>query len=123
MKNWTFASVLKIMNEKFSFLGLDQKGTYVRGKGVCLLKCLRSYPEKVKCIWNNKSLIIDWNVSSFFFLKDMTSRDLVQQRTTKPNGDTVWNNSPLVTAALEGNLAVLDGLHRIHPSTFSVIAR
>lgn len=53
----------------------------------------------------------------------MTCRDLIQQRTTQPNGDTVWRDSPLVTAALEGKLAVLDGLHRIHPSTLAVIHR
>jgi hypothetical protein len=53
----------------------------------------------------------------------MTSRDLIQQRTTLPNGDTTWQNSPLVTAALEGKLAVLDGVHRIHPSTLAVIHR
>lgn len=29
--------------------------------------------------------------------QDMSSRDLVQQRTTKPTGDTVWQNSPLVS--------------------------
>ena len=44
----------------------------------------------------------------------MTSRDLLQQRTTQPNGDTIWRYSPLVTAALEGKMAVLDGVHRIH---------
>jgi hypothetical protein len=53
----------------------------------------------------------------------MTSRDLIQQRTTLPNGDTVWRNSPLVTAALEGKLAILDGIHRIHASTLAVIHR
>jgi von Willebrand factor A domain-containing protein 8 len=30
--------------------------------------------------------------------QDMTTRDLIQQRTTKLNGDTVWRDSPLVTA-------------------------
>lgn len=53
----------------------------------------------------------------------MTSRDLIQQRTTLLNGDTVWKNSVLVTAALEGKLAVLDGIHRVHPSTLAVIYR
>ena len=53
----------------------------------------------------------------------MTSRDLIQQRTTLPNGDTIWQNSPLVTAALEGKMAVLDGIHRIHASTLAVIHR
>ena len=53
----------------------------------------------------------------------MTSRDLIQQRTTVQSGDTVWKDSPLVTAALQGKLAVLDGIHRVHPSTLAVIYR
>ncbi|KAJ3641595.1 hypothetical protein Zmor_028095 [Zophobas morio] len=55
--------------------------------------------------------------------QDMTARDLVQQRTTLDNGDTVWQLSPLVLAALEGKIAVLDGINRIHPSTLSVLHR
>ncbi|XP_022919882.1 von Willebrand factor A domain-containing protein 8 [Onthophagus taurus] len=55
--------------------------------------------------------------------QDMTSRDLIQQRTTLDNGDTIWRFSPLITAALEGKIAVLDGIHRIHPSTLSVLHR
>ena len=53
----------------------------------------------------------------------MTSRDLVQQRTTLPNGDTTWRLSPLVTAALDGSLAVLDGVHRINAGSFSLLHR
>ena len=58
-----------------------------------------------------------------YCLQDMTSRDLVQQRTTLPNGDTTWRLSPLVTAALEGSLAVLDGVHRINAGSFSLLHR
>ncbi|BFZ09406.1 hypothetical protein BsWGS_12445 [Bradybaena similaris] len=50
----------------------------------------------------------------------MTSRDLLQQRSTLPNGDTVWGPSPLVTAALEGSLEVLDGVDRVNAGSFSV---
>ena len=53
----------------------------------------------------------------------MTSRDLLQQRMTLPNGDTAWRPSPLVTAALEGSLAVLDGVHRVNAGTFAVLHR
>ena len=53
----------------------------------------------------------------------MTSRDLLQQRMTLPNGDTAWRPSPLVTAALEGSLAALDGVHRVNPGTFAVLHR
>ena len=55
--------------------------------------------------------------------QDMTSRDLVQQRTTLANGDTTWRLSPLVTAALDGSLAVLDGVHRINAGSFSLLHR
>ncbi|KAI5717390.1 hypothetical protein M8J77_005124 [Diaphorina citri] len=55
--------------------------------------------------------------------QDMTARDLLQQRSTKQDGDTVWQNSALVNAALSGHLAVLDGLHRVHASTLCVLQR
>lgn len=55
--------------------------------------------------------------------QDMTARDLVQQRTTKVNGDTVWRDSALVKAALKGHTIVLDGIHRLHHSTISVLHR
>jgi len=53
----------------------------------------------------------------------MTSRDLLQQRMTTSSGDTAWRLSPLVTAAMEGSLAVLDGLHRVNAGTFAVLHR
>lgn len=53
----------------------------------------------------------------------MTSRDLLQQRSTNEAGDTIWINSPLVQAALEGKLALLDGIDQLHPSTLAIIQR
>jgi len=45
---------------------------------------------------------------------DMTSREILQQRETQlETGDTVWRNSALVRASLEGNWAVLEGLDRL----------
>ncbi|XP_026544257.1 von Willebrand factor A domain-containing protein 8, partial [Notechis scutatus] len=55
--------------------------------------------------------------------QDMTARDLLQQRYTLPNGDTSWRPSPLVTAALQGKLLILDGLHRVNPGTLAVLQR
>lgn len=62
-------------------------------------------------------------VENIVLYQDMTSRDLIQQRTTLENGDTIWKFSPLVEAALEGKIAVLDGIDRIHPSTLTVLHR
>ncbi|KAF2893198.1 hypothetical protein ILUMI_12979 [Ignelater luminosus] len=67
--------------------------------------------------------ILGKETESIILYQDMTSRDLVQQRTTLDNGDTIWRFSPLVNAALEGKIAILDGIHRIHPSTLSVLHR
>uniref|UniRef100_A0AAQ5Y816 von Willebrand factor A domain-containing protein 8 n=1 Tax=Amphiprion ocellaris TaxID=80972 RepID=A0AAQ5Y816_AMPOC len=54
---------------------------------------------------------------------DMTARDLLQQRYTLPNGDTAWRPSPLVTAAIEGKLLLLDGIHRVNLGTLAVLSR
>lgn len=66
---------------------------------------------------------LGYTIEPIVLYQDMTARDLIQQRTTLENGDTVWKNSPLVMAALEGKIALLDGLHRVHPSTLSVLHR
>ena len=58
-----------------------------------------------------------------FHFKDMTARDLLQQRYTLPNGDTAWRPSPLVTAAIEGKLLLLDGIHRVNLGTLAVLSR
>lgn len=66
---------------------------------------------------------LGYTVQPVLIHKDMTSRDLLQQRKTLPNGDTVWESSSLITAATEGSLAVLDGVHLADSSTLSVLQR
>ncbi|XP_012146606.2 von Willebrand factor A domain-containing protein c12.2 isoform X1 [Megachile rotundata] len=67
--------------------------------------------------------LMGYQVEPVVLYQDMTSRDLIQQRTTLSTGDTVWKNSPLVDAALQGKLAVLDGINRIDPSTLAILHR
>lgn len=67
--------------------------------------------------------LLGYNVEPIMLYQDMTSRDLLQQRHTLPNGDTTWKLSPLITAAVEGSLAVLDGVHRINQGSFGVLHR
>ncbi len=67
--------------------------------------------------------LLGYEVEPIMLYQDMTSRDLLQQRTTLENGDTVWRYAPLVTAALKGKMAVLDGIHRIHRGTLAVLHR
>uniref|UniRef100_A0A8B9Q0P6 von Willebrand factor A domain-containing protein 8 n=1 Tax=Apteryx owenii TaxID=8824 RepID=A0A8B9Q0P6_APTOW len=67
--------------------------------------------------------ILGYSIEPVMLYQDMTARDLLQQRYTLPNGDTAWRPSPLVTAALEGKLVILDGIHRINPGTLAVLQR
>ncbi|CAM0142536.1 unnamed protein product [Umbelopsis sp. WA50703] len=55
--------------------------------------------------------------------RDMSSRDLLQRRSTTSTGDTVWENSMLVEAALNGRLAVLDGVETLSFGTLTTLQR
>lgn len=67
--------------------------------------------------------MLGYSVEPVMLYQDMTARDLLQQRYTLPNGDTAWRPSPLVTAAIEGKLLILDGIHRVNLGTLAVLSR
>uniref|UniRef100_F6QXZ7 von Willebrand factor A domain-containing protein 8 n=1 Tax=Ciona intestinalis TaxID=7719 RepID=F6QXZ7_CIOIN len=69
------------------------------------------------------SRLLNYRTEPVLMYQDMTARDLLQQRYTLPNGDTVWKLSPLIEAAMEGGMAVLDGLNRVNPGTLSILQR
>ena len=72
---------------------------------------------------NRFASVLGYDVAPILLYADMSARDLLQTRTTTPAGDTVWIQSPLVRAAVEGRLAVLDGIHRLHRSTLATLSR
>ena len=53
--------------------------------------------------------------------RDMSSRDLLLRRSTDAQGNTVWETSSLLNAALDGRLVVLDGIHRLEKDTLGVL--
>ncbi|KAG0792461.1 hypothetical protein G6F57_004554 [Rhizopus arrhizus] len=55
--------------------------------------------------------------------RDMSSRDLLQRRSTTIKGDTIWENSLLVEAAILGRLAVLDGIEALSYGTLNTLQR
>ncbi|RCI05809.1 von Willebrand factor A domain-containing protein 8, partial [Rhizopus stolonifer] len=55
--------------------------------------------------------------------RDMSSRDLLQRRSTTIKGDTIWENSLLVEAAVLGRLAVLDGIEALSYGTLNTLQR
>ena len=72
---------------------------------------------------NEFSRLLGYNTHTIQLYKDMTSRDLIQQRITLLNGDTKWYNSVLIDACLNGDLCVLDGIHRVRDDTILAIKR
>uniref|UniRef100_A0A4W6D8P9 von Willebrand factor A domain-containing protein 8 n=1 Tax=Lates calcarifer TaxID=8187 RepID=A0A4W6D8P9_LATCA len=67
--------------------------------------------------------MLGYSIEPVMLYQDMTARDLLQQRYTLSNGDTAWRPSPLVTAAIEGKLLLLDGIHRVNLGTLAVLSR
>ncbi|XP_011270078.1 hypothetical protein CAOG_08496 [Capsaspora owczarzaki ATCC 30864] len=99
-----------------------------------LLSLLRSHAVSDICLVGGKGVgksllvrhlatLLGYEVEPIMLYQDMTARDLLQQRTTLPNGDTVWNFSHLINAALHGHLAVLDGIHRLNADTLAMLQR
>lgn len=56
---------------------------------------------------NKFASLLNYSTQSMYLFKDMSARDLIQQRVTEANGDTKWLNSPLIEAAVNGDLMVL----------------
>uniref|UniRef100_A0A8C2I710 von Willebrand factor A domain-containing protein 8 n=1 Tax=Cyprinus carpio TaxID=7962 RepID=A0A8C2I710_CYPCA len=67
--------------------------------------------------------MLGYSIEPIMLYQDMTARDLLQQRYTLPNGETAWRAFPLVTAAQEGKLVLLDGIHRVNLGTLAVLSR
>jgi MoxR-like ATPase len=67
--------------------------------------------------------VLDYPVTFVYLYKDMTARELLSRRSTDEEGNTVWLPGPLVRAAVEGSLCVLDGLDRVASSTVSALAQ
>jgi MoxR-like ATPase len=59
----------------------------------------------------------------FSLFKDQTARDLLQRRATDEKGNTSWEPSPVVEAAIKGHVVILDGLDRLSGDTLAVLQR
>ncbi|XP_055616057.1 von Willebrand factor A domain-containing protein 8 [Toxorhynchites rutilus septentrionalis] len=72
---------------------------------------------------NELCSLLGQEIETMVLYQDMTARDLIQKRTTKLNGDTIWQDSSLLLAALNGHVIVLDGINRLHHSTLAILHR
>lgn len=48
---------------------------------------------------------------------------MLQRRCTSSEGDSSWLDSPLITAARNGDLCILDGVNRIDSQALSTLSR
>jgi len=67
--------------------------------------------------------ILGYVVSTVHFFQDMTSRDILQRRGTDIDGNTKWDNTTVIRAAVLGELAILDGTHRIPSDVLAIMQR
>lgn len=67
--------------------------------------------------------LLNQSIEPMILYQDITARDFMQQRSTTYTGDTTWSDSPIVRAAKNGTIAVLDGIHRLHSSTSAILFR
>ncbi|TPX69344.1 hypothetical protein SpCBS45565_g02584 [Spizellomyces sp. 'palustris'] len=67
--------------------------------------------------------LFGYETETVHMYRDMTARDLLQRRGTRRDGSTYWESSGLVRAALEGKIAVIDGLHWVRAGTIASLQR
>jgi von Willebrand factor A domain-containing protein 8 len=72
---------------------------------------------------SNLICMISYTIEYIPLYKDMSARDLLQRRSTTFAGDTIWENSSLVKAALSGSLAVMDGIDTLSFGTLVTLQR
>jgi len=66
--------------------------------------------------------ILGYEIQLFCLYKDMSAQDLLVRRTTNSvTGETGFDESPLLKAAREGHLCVLDGLEKVGSDTVGTL--
>eukprot|EP01125_Pyxidicula_operculata_P011635 TRINITY_DN3812_c2_g1_i1.p1 TRINITY_DN3812_c2_g1~~TRINITY_DN3812_c2_g1_i1.p1 ORF type:complete len:1438 (+),score=279.24 TRINITY_DN3812_c2_g1_i1:547-4314(+) len=63
--------------------------------------------------------ILKYEIETQLLYKDINYREMLQRRVTNKDGDTLWENSNLVNAAIHGRLAILDNIDRLSKDALS----
>ncbi|KAI8350392.1 AAA domain-containing protein [Blakeslea trispora] len=91
------------------------------GKDICLLGTHKGVGKSA--LVRHFARNLGYTIEYIPLYRDMSSRDLLQRRSTTAKGDTVWENSLLVEAAIHGRLAVLDGIEALSYGTLNTLQR
>ena len=65
----------------------------------------------------------NYGIETIHMYRDMTARDLIARRGTRKDGSTCWQPSGLMRAAMEGKLAVLNGVEWLPAGTIASLQR
>ncbi|KAI9303209.1 AAA domain-containing protein [Cunninghamella echinulata] len=91
------------------------------GKDICLIGTQKGVGKSA--LVRQFARKLGYSIEYIPLYRDMSSRDLLQRRSTTPTGDTIWENSLLVEAAIHGHLAVLDGIDALSYGTLNTLQR
>jgi von Willebrand factor A domain-containing protein 8 len=70
------------------------------------------------------SKLLGYETHLFALYSEMSTQDLLMRRgTDSTTGETVWNESPLIRAARQGDVCILDGIEKLRPDALSGIQR
>ncbi|CAO3595524.1 unnamed protein product [Absidia cylindrospora] len=94
---------------------------HASGQDICLLGTYKGVGKSA--LVRHFARKLGYSIDYIPLYRDMSSRDLLQRRSTTPTGDTVWENSLLVEAAIHGHLAVLDGIEALSYGTLNTLQR
>ena len=67
--------------------------------------------------------LLGYQVHTFPLYSELTTRDLLQRRTTDNAGNTSWQDSPLIAAARTGGLCILDGVDKLDANVLASLQR
>ncbi|KAI8341541.1 hypothetical protein BC941DRAFT_416834, partial [Chlamydoabsidia padenii] len=94
---------------------------HASGQDICLIGTYKGVGKSA--LVRHFARKLGYTIDYIPLYRDMSSRDLLQRRSTTPTGDTVWENSLLVEAAIHGHLAVLDGIEALSYGTLNTLQR
>ena len=90
------------------------------GRHVCLIGERGSGKSVLASVFATR---LGYKSETFSLYADMSARELLQSRGTTQDGSTVWHDSPLLRAALSGDVCILDGVHRMPAEVLAVLQR
>lgn len=100
------SSLLPFQRSAMSSMIMD----HVLGRHLCLLGPKGSGKSAIA---REFCRVLNYTHIAFPLYQELTSRDLLQRRITDVHGNTAWTDSPLVQAARQGAVCVLDGIDRL----------